>query len=392
MNPLDAVLVLLGLAFAVSGYRQGFLVGVLSFAGFLGGGLLGIAVGPRVVGDVAPALARAVAAVVVVLGLAVVGQVLVGLVARRLRAGIRSRPGRVLDASAGAAVSVAAMLLVVWLVASVVASAGVPALSPHVRESRLLQAVDRVAPEPAGEVLSSLRRTLDTRAFPRVFSGLAPERIVPVRPPDAGDVDVTAVGTAAASVVRVEGSARACAREVTGSGFVYARERVMTNAHVVAGVDAPEVVLAGGRRLAATVVVYDPAGDVAVLRVPGLRVAALPFAGDADRGDPAVVAGYPRGGPFRADAARVRNQQRARGPDIYDEREVVRDVYAVYARVRPGNSGGPLLAPDGRVYGVVFAASLDDPDTGYVLTAAEVAPEAAAGRRASQGVDTGRCS
>jgi S1-C subfamily serine protease len=87
----------------------------------------------------------------------------------------------------------------------------------------------------------------------------------------------------------------------------------------------------------------------------------------------------------------VRARQPARGPDIYQNQQVTREIYAVYATVRPGNSGGPLLATDGRVYGVVFAASVDDPRTGYALTAGEVASDAAAGATRATAVSTEGC-
>jgi S1-C subfamily serine protease len=141
----------------------------------------------------------------------------------------------------------------------------------------------------------------------------------------------------------------------------------------------------------ATVVLYDPDRDVAVLAVPGLDVAPLAFAPAARTGDGAVVVGYPQDGPFRADAARVRGTQDARGPDIYQRRTVVREIYALRARVRPGNSGGPLVSPGGKVYGVVFAAAADDPQTGYALTAKEVAGDAARGRTATSSVSTQGC-
>jgi S1-C subfamily serine protease len=212
-----------------------------------------------------------------------------------------------------------------------------------------------------------------------------------------------AVRAARRSIVKVTGVAPSCARSVEGTGFVYAPQRVMTNAHVVAGVRAPTVDLGGsgatgsgngsgnGSRLPARVVRYDPRRDVAVLYVPRLRRPPLRFTGPAASGAAAVVAGFPDNGPFTAVAARIRAIQQARGPDIYQRAQVTREVYAVRAPVRPGNSGGPLLAPDGRVYGVVFAAAADDPDTGYALTAAEVAADAAAGRGATEPVSSQGC-
>lgn len=138
-------------------------------------------------------------------------------------------------------------------------------------------------------------------------------------------------------------------------------------------------------------VVYDPRRDVAVLAVRGLHRRALQFGRSAARGDSAVVAGYPLDGPFTVVPARIRAEQRVRGPDIYQNRTVVRQVYSLRAHVRSGNSGGPLLSPNGRVLGVVFAAAADDPDTGFALTAAEVAPDARAGRTATAPVSTQTC-
>jgi S1-C subfamily serine protease len=198
------------------------------------------------------------------------------------------------------------------------------------------------------------------------------------------------VASARPSIVKIVGDARSCSRQIEGSGFVFAPNRVMTNAHVVAGVRTPVVQVDGVRR-DATVVLYDPNRDIAVLYVPGMRAGALSFGGAVGEGAGAIVAGYPEDGPFTPVAARVRQRQELRGPNIYQTHTVTREVYAIRAQVLPGNSGGPLLSPTGQVYGVVFAASTDVADTGYVLTAAEVAQDAAAGRAASTRVSTQGC-
>jgi len=182
---------------------------------------------------------------------------------------------------------------------------------------------------------------------------------------------------------------RACAKR----GFVYARERVMTNAHVVAGVDDPRVgVPGGGAPLDAEVVYFDPELDLAVLAVPGLMAAPLAFDPSlAQTGAAAVVAGYPGGGPLDSSAARVRAVIEARGEDIYGRAGVVREVYAFRGSVVAGNSGGPLLSPKGTVLGVVFASAVGDPTIGYALTAQQVSAAAASGRSATSSVDTGSC-
>ena len=388
---LDVLLAVAALLFAYSGYRQGFVVGVLSFLGFLGGGVLGAKLAPRVV-ELGPLerLPRALVAVLVVFGVACLGQ----LLASRLGAGLRSRltwgPARVLDALAGAAVSAVSVLLVAWLVGTAVASSSFPALAAQVRRSVLIAKVDAVMPGAARGFFSDFRRLVDTRGFPDVFGGLTPTEVTPVDPPDPKLAGSAAVTRARPSVLKITGIARSCSRRLEGTGFVFAPERIMTNAHVVAGVREPNVEV-GGRRLPGRVVLYDPDRDIAVIYVPGLNRKALSFAGPAERGQSAVVVGYPQDGPFRADPARVRGIQQARGPDIYQRRTVDREIYSLYARVRPGNSGGPLIDTSGRVRGVVFAAAADASETGYALTAKEVSEDVAAGRGATSAVSSEGC-
>jgi S1-C subfamily serine protease len=190
----------------------------------------------------------------------------------------------------------------------------------------------------------------------------------------------------------VQGTAPSCDRSIEGSGFVYAPQHVLTNAHVVAGVRSGLEVIPNHRSaLQAFVVLYDPERDVAVLYVPNLRARPLGFAPQASSGDSAVVAGYPENSHFTARPARIGNEQSANSPDIYQTKTVTRDIYAVRALVQPGNSGGPLLTPGGSVYGMVFAAAVDVPDTGYALTAGEVASDVSAGRTATAPVSTQGC-
>ena len=190
-------------------------------------------------------------------------------------------------------------------------------------------------------------------------------------------------------MVKVIGRAE-CDRVIEGTGFMVAAERVMTNAHVVAGVAAPIVTAPDAEPLESRVVHFDPQSDVAILAVPGLEGDALEFRDDAVSGANAAVVGYPNNGPLRSEPVRVRGEHALLGRDIYDESAVNRDVLSIRGEVRPGNSGGPLVADDGMVYGLVFAASLTDPDTGYALTPSEVGPalDAAA---ATEPVPTGVC-
>lgn len=393
MNWLDVLLLVSAVSFAVSGYRQGFVVGTLGFAGFLAGGVVGLVAAPSLVGSVQPGLGQSVLAVGLVLLAATVGQVLFGWVGSLVRGRLTWRPARAFDNGLGAAVSVVAMLVIAWFLASALRPGPVPSLSRAIGDSAVISSVDEVMPDRARTLFSSFRRVLDDNGLPSVFSGLEPERIRPVPPPDGTITGTRAVRRAADSVVEVRGTAESCGRTLDGSGFVVSRERVLTNAHVVAGVDRPQVRVQGtDRTVAARVVLFDPRRDLAVLYAPGLRAPALALDDSAGRGDAAVVAGFPGGGPFRLVAARIRDEISARGPDIYHRSEVTREVFSLFADVEPGNSGGPLLAPDGGVYGVVFAKSLDDPNTGYALTADEARSTIRAGRGATAAVGTDACA
>jgi S1-C subfamily serine protease len=392
VNILDGLLILGALIFAISGYRQGFLVGVLSFAGFLGGATIGMIFAPDIVADWQSGFLQALGAVAIVLVCAAVGQAVLGLLGGQLRSTLTWQPARFVDATVGAALSVTALLLFSWFLASALRDAPLPSVAREIRESTVLGAVDQAVPDPARTLFSSFRVMLNENGLPRVFSGLSAEPIRPVEPP-TGAAATPEVQEVADSVVKVEGRARSCSRSVEGSGFVFAPERVMTNAHVVAGVREPTVQIGGqGRAYDARIVVYDPRRDLAVLAVPGLDAEPIDFTPGAEAGQEAVVAGFPGGGPYQLDPARIREEIDARGHDIYGGEQVTRQVYSLYGTVMPGNSGGPLLAPDGTVYGVIFAKSIDHPDTGYALTVEEVAPVAEAGIGADDSVSSGDCT
>jgi S1-C subfamily serine protease len=393
VNWIDILLVISALSFAFSGYRQGFVVGVLAFVGFLGGGVLGLLFAPTVVQRMNAGVFQSLVAIALVLFAATTGQVALAWLGAMVRDRITWRPVRVIDAGLGALVSVIALLLVSWFLGSSLRPGPVPALSRQISDSRIITAVDGVMPESADTLFSSFRRVLDDSGLPTVFGGLSPERIRAVDPPQPEVARRPAIRKASASVVEIEGTARSCSRRLDGSGFVISAQHVLTNAHVVAGVTRPNVRVGGvGNRLPARVVVFDPERDLAVLFVPDLHATPLDFDDGGGRGDSGVVAGFPQGGPFQLEPARIRDTIAARGPDIYQRNQVTRQVFSLYADVEPGNSGGPLLTPSGDVYGVVFAKSLDDPKTGYALTADEVAPVVTAGKGRTTETSTQSCA
>lgn len=400
-DALDVVLLLLALMAAVSGFRRGLLIAVLSSAGFLGGALLGSQVAPSLAarfvhGDAAggqTGLGQRFLTLLLVLLIAVLAQAVLVRVGVAIRSVIALTPARLLDAAGGAVLDTVALLVVAWIVASAVALAPIPTARDQVRRSAVLAEVDHLLPGALQRLNARLDRTLQQHGLPAIeqpFAAIPLPRLVP--PPDAGVVP-PALRASGAEVVKVTGIAPSCSRSIEGSAFVISPQHVLTNAHVVAGVRAPTVTTPspGGATLSARVVLYDPNRDVAVLYVPGLTRPALSFTRTVAAGASAVVAGYPENGPLTAVAARVAGEQAVTGPNIYQDRTVTRDVYTLRARVRPGNSGGPLLSPSGTVDGVVFAASTDQPGVGYALTAGEVAGDVAAGRAATRSVSTGGC-
>jgi S1-C subfamily serine protease len=191
--------------------------------------------------------------------------------------------------------------------------------------------------------------------------------------PDSTLANNPVVAKAEPSVVKVRAIAPQCQKVLEGTGFAISPDRVMTNAHVVSGANNVTVE-ASGDPYDATVVSYDPAVDIAILAVPHLPPGPLPFANaPAMPGTDAIVMGYPGGGAFVATPARIRELIQLNGPDIYNSATVNREVYTVRASVEQGNTGGPLIDLNGQVLGVVFGSATDGSDTGFVLTAREVA-------------------
>lgn len=390
MNFLDWLLLILLAAYALSGYWQGFITGAFATIGLLLGGLAGIWIAPRALGDVAPSLWVSLGALFIVILCATVGQALLQYVGARARARVRWQPVRALDAVGGAALSMAAVLLVTWALGVAVSGSRLGPVTPIVRESQVLAAVDKAMPDQAYQGLRAFNDVVGTTFFPRYLEPFAPERIVAVDPPApevAKDPDVV---RARRAVLKVHGS-NVCGRGVEGTAFLIRDDRLMTNAHVVAGVRDPEV-LVGDRKVDAKVVYYNSDLDVAVLSVPDLGIDPLRFAGAVKANTKVAILGYPLDGPYDVQSARVRAEQRLRSPDIYGNGSVLRSVYSLRGLIRPGNSGGPLVDTAGNVVGVIFAASVSDSDTGYALTAAAVAAARDNGIAATAEVATGGCA
>jgi len=396
LTVLDYLLIVLFISYAVTGYRQGLLVSVLSLAGFLSGGALAMWLVPLALNEwtalEGSRLLRTVLLIAGVFILASTGQAIAVALGGQVRSRVRLKPARAFDSVLGAVAVVASAAVLVWFIAGALRGGAPAPIAKAIGESRVLRTIDGVVPPQTSRLFAGFREVLDREGFPRVFDGLEAERIAPVAPPDSSVAQTPGVHEAAASVIKITGVAQSCNRGQEGSGWVVARERVVTNAHVVAGMQSATLRVHGtGRSYTGRVVLFDAKRDLAVLDVPGLPADPLRQGRDLERGDSGVVAGFPLDGPYRLDAARVREVVQARGSDIYGQPGTSREVYSLYAQVRPGNSGGPLLSTDGRVVGVIFAKSLDDDSTGYALTLDEARPVLDAASSASSRVDTGPC-
>jgi S1-C subfamily serine protease len=389
MNFLDWCLVLIVVAYALSGYWQGFITGAFATIGLLLGGLFGIWLAPHLLGDADPSLWVSLAALFVVLVCASFGQAALQYAGTRVRDQITWQPVRALDAVGGAVLSVVAVLIVTWMLGVAVSGSRIPGIGPMVRESTVLTAVNDVMPAQAQGLLRQFDRVVGSSFFPRYLEPFAPERIIEVSPAPHSVVRDPEVEQAELSVYKIRGNNR-CGDGIEGSGFLYSPHRLMTNAHVVAGVTEPKVRV-GTRDVAATVVYYDSDIDVAVLDVD-IEGPVVHFDTHGSAKQAAVILGYPNDGPFDAQPARIRAEQRLRSPDIYGRGTVTREVFSLRGLVRPGNSGGPLVSRSGDVLGVIFAASVSDKQTGYALTADQVAGAAARGLQASGKVSSGNCA
>ncbi|GGC80909.1 serine protease [Tersicoccus solisilvae] len=368
---LDLLLVLILIGYLVHGLRVGFLVSVGGLAGFALGAVAAFLAVPLVSQWVADSAWRTPAVIAVIALLLIVGSGLGSRVGAAVRRAVgRIGPIRTVDRVLGGAVNVIVCALVLSLLSFAVSTMGVPMLSRAIAGSTVLQTVDRLTPAPVAASLARVRAGLSANGgIPRILAENLQSTPMPV--PDES-TDTPALRAAAGSVVRITGNAFQCGQNQTGSGWVLSPGRVVTNAHVVAGVGQPVVEVPDQNALPADVVLFDPARDIAVLAVDGLGTAPLEPGGQLAGGDSAVVAGYPLGGPYQAKPAGVQSRGTVRVPDIYGTGASAREVYQLSADVQQGNSGGPLLDTRGRVVGMVFARSRENVPVGYALTLAQV--------------------
>ncbi|HEY1853493.1 MAG TPA: MarP family serine protease [Solirubrobacterales bacterium] len=381
MTVLDWAIVAFTFALGLWGYRQGLIVGFLTLLGFAAGAGIGSRVGPLLLsrGSDSPyaPLCAALGALLIGAVMAVmVESFALGLRARMLA---RRRFLHRADGAGGAALVAAVALGLAWVFGAVALHApGTAQLRADVQESVILRSLNDVLP-PSGPVLNALDRV-----------DPAPSVTGPATPSEAPDPRIGAdpdVLRAGGAVVRVLSTA--CGLGVEGSGWAVQPDLIVTNAHVVAGSTDTTVTTQGGVELEATPVFYSPDEDLALLRVRGAELPTLPITSQRSEGEEAAVLGYPENGPYTIEPARIGETRATVSEDSYGNGPVNRMITALRGAVRSGNSGGPLVDPDGRVAGVVFAATTNGPKGGFAIPAEQVR-EALPKIRAE--VDTGPCT
>jgi S1-C subfamily serine protease len=373
MNWVDLLVVIIAVVAAVSGARQGLVIALPAFAGVLLGAVVGVRVAPLLIKNFTDPATRVAFAVAILVLLVALGETFGVWCGRMLKQRIRNPKLAGVDNALGAILQGAVVFVVAWMIALPLTSfAGLPALSAALQRSAVLGAVNSIMPNSARQLPADLRKLFDVPDLPNVTNPFSRTPIQSVGPPDTALQRSAIVQDIRPSVVKIHGEAPSCSRALEGSGFVIAPQRVLTNAHVVAGTDQTAVEVKSGQ-LDAHVVYYNSDIDLAILAVPDLTAPPLRFdQAAAAQGQDAIVLGYPLNGDYTASAARIRSRINLPGPNIYDDRTENRDVYTVYAQVRSGNSGGPLIDTRGGVLGVVFGAAVDDPNTGFALTAQQV--------------------
>ncbi|WP_336660146.1 MarP family serine protease [Leucobacter sp. USHLN153] len=387
---VDIIVVALLLGATISGFRSGF----FSVLGALAGLVVGAAVSPWVLPVVARELPENAWRSAAVIGSAVlllaVGAGLGSLIGAVLRRGADRLKLRFVERLLGGALGLVASVTAVSLIGAGIISAGVPVVSSAVASSTVLRTLQQWTPPVISDAAARLQAAvLDETVIPTVDALLEGDLSVD---PDVSaiDTDDPALARAAQSVARISGIAAGCSTMPTGTGFVAAEDRIVTNAHVVAGVSTPLVELPGEPARDGRIVYFDPVDDLAVIAVD-VDAPPLPIDDSLTPGSAGAVQGYPYGGPFSTVAAGVLATRTTPIDDIYRSSTAPRSIHVLSGKVRPGNSGGPLLTAEGGVAGVIFARDTARDNVGYAMTVAELLPVLATLDQAVDPVDTGAC-
>lgn len=385
---LDIPLTLLLLWQFIYGWKAGFVLSLCSAAGFAAGAVAAFFALPVVNDWLVQSPWRLAALASAALLLVVIGYSAGAGIGRLLSRGMQFQPLRAVNRLLGAVASLVVTALIIVPVSFSVSVLGVPWISQAINQSVVLRTIDSWTPAPVQQAIAQWRSAVVQKGIPQLLETLGPSQ--PAAPTDTR-VNTPALNAAARSVLRITGVAFQCGQNQTGTGFVVAPGKVVTNAHVIAGVSQP-VVEAPDGALPGRVVHFDAQQDIAVIAVDGLSLPAIPLGSGLANGALAVVQGYPFGGPFQSKSALVSYRGQMMVPDIYKSKSRPQDIYQLAADVQPGNSGGPLLSMDGRVAGVIFAKTDSNQQIGYAFTLDQVGSVLRGAGSMNSPVSAGRCT
>lgn len=389
MTWLDLLLIISLIGFLTSGLRKGFFVTLGAIVGFLAGGIaafFGIPLVSTWVSNPGWRIFWVVTAGVVFI---LIGQGIGIAIGQRIRLWLNFPVLKKFDRLLGGVANTVMASLVISAIAFSAATMGLPWVSQQVADSKVIGTIQTLTPKPVTNLITTARAAVMGQTIPELLEPFAPQ--VAVEVPDDSSLSA-AVNDAAESVVRIIGTAYACGVNQSGSGFTVAPERVMTNAHVVAGITEPSVTTMDGKVLSAKVVYFDSVTDIAVLAVPGLDLKPLERGEDLDRGAAAAFLGYPGGGPFKAKGAVVESLSTISILNIYGAEPEPLRIYQLAGKIEQGNSGGPLLDSKGRVVGMIFAKAKGGANVGYALALDEIEKAFTQAQAFREPVPTGACS
>ena len=395
MNFIDIAITAATIVFGWIGFRRGILRTVLSLIGLVVGGIFGTYLSPAIqsfISNSTFAFRPTIGLASIILG-ASLGMFLFGLLGSFLRVVLLPFPFmKTIDSLIGLGLA----LLAVVMISSTLASAAKVIPNETVNrlfsESKVIKQIEVYLPTNFRQTAEKIQNVITNSPLPEVFKGLVESRFTPSQLENDVDIPLL-VNAAVSSTVRIDGIAESCSAAMVGTGFIISSERVITNAHVIAGVKEPVVTPSNTKtQLLGKVIAIDRKKDIAIIYVPGLGGEKLTFIGPVTPNEVGFVVGYPNGGILRTKAVSVSSEFESIGTDIDGNGEARRDVIVFGGEVKPGNSGGPLLNDQGQVLGVVFAADAENKNTGYALAPSEVAKFVSEAASQTEIIDTGSCA
>jgi S1-C subfamily serine protease len=395
MNFIDIFIAAAFLIFGWIGFRRGILRTVLSIIGLIVGGAAGAIATPSIqslISNNAFGFKPTIGLTSIILG-ASLGMFLFGVLGSFLRVVLLPFPFmKTIDSLIGFGLAIIAVASISSTLSSAAQVIPNKTVNNLFSQSQLISQIDQYLPERFKDAAQKIQNVITYSPLPEVFKSLVESRITPNQL--ESDVAIPEIVTkSVASTVRIDGIAESCSAAMVGTGFIVSPERVITNAHVVAGVKEPVITLFNSQtQLGGRVIAIDRKKDIAIIFVPGLTGEKLTFIGPVTPNEIGFVVGYPNGGNLRTMPVSVTSEFESIGTDIDGNGETRREVIVFGGDVKPGNSGGPLLNDQGQVLGVVFAADAENKNTGYALAPSEVAKLVSETSSVMQAIETGECA